>query len=864
MGDSLPICEIREEFLKVLVDNGQCVLVAPTGSGKSTQAPQFLLDSDLDTGRLIIVLEPRRIAARTLASRVADERSASLGREVGYSIRFENRMSGGTRIVYVTEGVFLRWVEKDGFLDDVEAVFFDEFHERSLLSDVGLALFRAMRANLERPPYLIVMSATIEAEPVAQFLGGSDKCPIVRSEGRMFPVEVFYQDHRDKSSVLDAAVSAVGRIVGRGEEGDILVFMPGMGEIMSTVSALQRSGVGDGSEILPLHGDLSIEQQARAFARSDRRKIVVATNVAETSVTIPGVRHVVDGGLARVARYDASRGINTLLLEEISHASADQRAGRAGRTAPGSCMRLWNESNHLNRPKKNTPEIQRADLAESLLLLHSLGITDPVAFDWLDRPESAAIERAEELLENLGAVSGRGEERRLSEMGIKMMRLPMHPRYSRMILQGVAEDCVPEAALCAALVSGRDLLMRVAPGDSRQKAIREELQDGVRSDFQVAMRAFLWVRQQRFQLDACRQIGVHGQTARSVERTFQQLIEICVKEGLVEKDGMTVDPNRNDAIGRAALVGFVDQLGVRKDKGTLDCRVSGGREGTLVRESVMAREGAPMMFVVGDLREIDSKRRDQLTLISLASGVESEWLEELFPEQTKAQRIHEYDALHKRVQAWEARKLAGFELERRKVPDLDDRECGRCLAEAFFNDEIALPNWNHSLQQWVARCQLLAHVFPDLEFPRFERTELRDFLGEALKGKPVLKHAQEVCLERELKSYLGKDRIEWLDELVPCSIEIDGVGKRRLIYSMKGKEGGNEGPQPEIQIKVQECFPIQEHPKICDGRVAVRLKLQKPNGKRLAETIDWLEFKRVDYPKHRRELAAKFASIGWI
>ena len=324
-------------------------------------------------------------------------------------------------------------------------------------------------------------------------------CPILISEGQSFPVEVRYLDHHDNRPATEQAADAAERIVNSGAEGDILIFMPGMGEINATINALRAARTDERLAFIPLHGDLPPEDQDRAFAPHPLRKVVVATNVAETSVTIEGIRHVVDGGLARIARYDAERGINTLFVEEISRASADQRKGRAGRTAPGTCYRLWTESGHLNRSERNTPEIQRADLAEVVLLLHSLGVRKAAEFDWLDKPDPQAVERAEQLLITLGALAECGmqnvecrmpdvgrlsasqsqpvkiEPSDLTPIGRQMLRLPMHPRYSRLLVEAARRHCVPAAALCAALVSGRDLLMRLGREDKHIAEARELL-----------------------------------------------------------------------------------------------------------------------------------------------------------------------------------------------------------------------------------------------------------------------------------------------------------------------------------------------------------------------------------------------------
>ncbi len=350
---ALPIWQIHQDILRVARDSSRFVLVAPTGSGKTTQLPQMLLDADLAGEKKIVVLQPRRVAARTVAARVAWERKSKLGAEIGYQIRFEDRTSLGTRICFVTEGILLRWLQDDPSLADISIIVFDEFHERNLLSDVSLGLVKHIQQTIRSDLRVVVMSATLDAEPIAKYLG---HCPILVSEGQTFGVEINYLDQADERTASEQAADVIGSIVNSGESGDILVFMPGMGEINATINACRSVRSSERLNLIPLHGELPSEDQDRAFAPSPLRKVVVSTNVAETSVTIDGIRHVIDSGLARIARYDPVRGISTFFIEEISRASADQRKGRAGRTAPGTCHRLWTENNHLNRAERNTPE----------------------------------------------------------------------------------------------------------------------------------------------------------------------------------------------------------------------------------------------------------------------------------------------------------------------------------------------------------------------------------------------------------------------------------------------------------------------------------------------------------------------------
>ena len=507
---ALPIWKIHADILRTLQAGNRMVLVAPTGSGKTTQVPQMLLDAGIAGDRMIVVLQPRRVAARTVATRVAWERGGKLGAEVGYQIRFDDHTSLGTRICFVTEGILLRWLQDDRSLANIGAVIFDEFHERNLLSDVALALVKHLQQTQRPDLVMLVMSATLDAEPVAAYL---NQCPILISEGQSYPVEVGYLSMPDQRPFTAQAAEAVERIINDEAPGDILVFMPGRGEINGTLDALRGMRTRERVTCIPLHGELEPQEQDRAFAPNALRKVIVATNVAETSITIDGIRHVVDSGVARVARYDAERGIGTLLLEPISRASADQRKGRAGRTAPGTCHRLWTVIGHKDREERNTPEIQRSDLAEVVLLLHSLGIREAATFDWLDKPDPQAVERAERLLTMLGALLNAD----LTAIGRQMLRLPMHPRYSRMLIEASQRGCVPDAALCAALVSGRDLLARLDRDDAETKAAREMFEDSGDSDFLTLMRAYDFAKANGFSFDRCRGYGINAQVARQVE-----------------------------------------------------------------------------------------------------------------------------------------------------------------------------------------------------------------------------------------------------------------------------------------------------------------------------------------------------------
>src|SRR6266404_1190138 len=451
----LPIFEIEQRLLETLTAQKRLVLTAPTGSGKSTQVPQMLLDGGLLGDGQVTILQPRRLPTRMLAAWVAQARGTKLGGEVGYQMRLDKVTSAGTRIRYVTEGVLLRQMLADPELKGVSAMVFDEFHERHLFGDITLARALQIQQSTRPDLIIIVMSATLDVAAVQKYL---QPCAVLSSEGRTYPVAVEYlpKPGGDRP-VWELAVKELQRLVREYPQGDALIFMPGAYEIARTVQAA-RDVLGQGFVVFPLHGDLSVADLDAAVARYDRRKIVVATNVAETSLTIDGVRLVIDSGLARIPRYDPYRGINTLLIEKVSRAEADQRAGRAGRTAPGVCLRLWTKHEHGQRPLQEAADVKRLDLAEVVLTLKASGVDNVRAFRWLEAPDAHARERAETLLIDLEAIDATTGA--ITALGRRMLAFPAHPRYARMLLAANDYGCVREIALIAALTQGRDLLVR--------------------------------------------------------------------------------------------------------------------------------------------------------------------------------------------------------------------------------------------------------------------------------------------------------------------------------------------------------------------------------------------------------------------
>src|SRR5947209_871928 len=632
----LPIYELEHDIVRALKQQSRVILQAPTGSGKSTQVPQMLLEHELLGRGEVVILQPRRIAARLLASRVARERNCSLGSEVGYQVRFENVVSKQTRIRFVTEGILLRQLIQDTELRGVSAILFDEFHERHLYGDITLA--RALRLQESTRPDLkiVVMSATLDAGALQKFL---EPCATLNSGGRQHPVEIEYLPkpaQLDEYAIWDLAADELVRLAPI-TEGDVLIFMPGKYEIGRTLAAVRASAVSHQFVPLPLHGELQPAEQDAALAHYDKRKAIIATNVAETSLTIEGVRVVIDSGLARIARFDPRRGINTLLVEKISRASADQRAGRAGRTAPGRCLRLWTEREHLDRGAQELPEVKRLDLAEVVLTLKASGVDDIAAFRWLEPPEPQALARAEQLLADLGAISAGG----ITRLGRRMLAFPLQPRYARMLLAAQEYHCVPAIALIAALTQGRNLLRRLDSKQARED--RDDVLGGeTESDFFILMRAFRYAEKSGFDSRRCARLGINAGAAREAAQLTEQFLAIARDEELDLQSGET----KAGSIQRCVLAGFPDQVAVRLDAGTLRCALVHGRRGVLARESAV-HDAA--LLVASEIREIESSDKERNVLLTLATKIEEDWLRELFPGSLREETRVEFDPALRRV-----------------------------------------------------------------------------------------------------------------------------------------------------------------------------------------------------------------------
>ncbi len=622
------------------------------------------------------------------------------------------------------------------------------------------------------------------------------------------------------------------------------------------------------------------------MARYDKRKVVVATNVAETSLTIDGVRLVIDSGLARKALYDSNRGINTLLIEKISQSSSDQRAGRAGRTAPGVCMRLWSREEHGHRLLQELPEVKRLDLSEVVLTLKAAGVQDLRKFRWLEAPDEVSLKHAEELLADLGAlkvgsaaapaalvsapltvtndahhhcpnVSDEASETtrevacapqlKITPIGRKMLAFPLHPRYARMLLAAQEYGCVYQACLIAALTQGRDLLLR-NQGKDVDSAREDLLGEKSTSDFWILMRAWTFAMNNQFRVDACRKLGIHAITAKQVGPLFDQFLRIAEKEGLDVKPREVKD----EVLQKCVLIGFSDRVARRMDQGTLRCDLVHNRRGVLARESVVQK--SPLL-VVAEVREIETRDKEMNTILSLATAIEPDWLSELFPEDIESDLHVQFDSTTKRVQAAELLKFRGLALSARRVEPPPTDAAARILADEIIAGRLLLPNWDHGVEQWLARLHLLCQHCADLQLPAISDDDKKSVIEQLCHGAVSYKDIKEREVKLVVMSWLSHAQRELLDKHAPERLTLPNGRTPKVSYE--------NGKTPFISLRIQELYDVNQTPKIALGRVPVVVHILTPGMKPIQVTQDLASFWREQYPKIKPELSRKYPKHLW-
>jgi len=827
MRSGLPIDEALAPLRAALLHGRNAVLSAPPGAGKSTVVPLALLDEPWARGRRIVMLEPRRLAARAVATRMAATLGEGVGGTVGYRMRLETRVSGATRIEVVTEGVFTRMLQDDAALGGVAAVLFDEFHERNLHADLGLALALDAQRHVAPEVRLVAMSATLDTPRVAELLGGA---PVVEATGRAFPVDVHYLGKGLPAlpgggpEPIDAAVARAVQRALRDSPGDLLVFLPGAGEIRRVEARLREADLGADVDLLPLYGDLPPERQDAALAPAPpgRRKVVLATNIAETSLTIDGVRVVVDSGLERRSVFDPASGMSRLEAQRISRASAEQRAGRAGRTAPGVCYRLWGEGAQRTLAAHATAEIATADLAPLALDLAVWG-TDAAGLSWLDPPPAATLAGARDLLRRLGALDGSG---RVTGHGRAMQGLAAHPRLAHMLLAARGHGAGAAAAELAALLSERDLLRGVT------NASGERQRD---SDI-------------RSRLDALRRGGMRGVDRGALERVRR------AERAYAQQLGARAQRPGDSPLTPGTLLAFAypDRIGRRRSGGEGRYQLATGRGASFAGPESIAREE----FIVA----VDVDDRDRDARILLAAPLARADLLEHFASELVRQDEVAWDTRTEAVVARRTVRLGELVIEEKPLQEVPPDAAAAAFVEGLRSLGLAALPWDDDARDLAARGEFVRRLgrgdvgdWPDLSDEALARD--LGWLEPFLAGLTRRSQLDRVPLAAALRACLTHDQQLRLDELAPTHVTLPTGTHARIDY--------RDDNAPCASMRMQEVFGLAATPKIGGGAVPVTFKLLSPAQRPLQVTRDLASFWRNAYVDVRKDMRGRYPRHYW-
>jgi ATP-dependent helicase HrpB len=842
----LPIDAALPEIVARAGDEGAVIVEAPPGAGKTTRVPRALLEAGWGDRGEIWVLEPRRIAARLAATRVAAERGERVGEAVGYAVRFDEVGGPRTRLRFLTEGLFLRRLLAGPRLDGVAAVVLDELHERHVATDLALAWLRHLRAGPRPDLTVIAMSATLEAEPARAFLAAEGRgAALVRSAGRLFDVAVEHLPAPDARPLADQVAGAVRRLAREEPTGDILVFLPGAGEIRRAQEALAaRAGLGD-LLVLPLHGEMPLEEQVRAIRPAERRKIVLATNVAESSVTIEGVVAVVDAGLARVATHSPWTGLPALTLAKVSRASAIQRAGRAGRTRSGRALRLYTAHDFAERPAHDVPEIARVDLADARLALGVLGVDDPDALAWLDPPPAAAWGAARDLLGELGALDGAGA---LTAVGRRMAALPVHPRLARLVVEAEARGAVEIGCLAAALVSERDIRSRAraafAPGGGRPGGAGPE--DAV--EIADLVDSFRSAEAERFRPEALRRLELDRRAVDEVARAARALGAACRETSPRERPARAGNDELDErALRLAVLAAFPDRVARRRPgEPEVALLAAGGA-------AAIGRGGPADWLVAVDVEERKRGQRSTGLQIRLSSAIEPEWLIDLHAARVEEVERRAFNPTTGWVERTTGLRYGALALDESTMPAPPDEETARLLADAALAGGLDRLPGGEAVPTLLARLAFARAAAPDAGLPALGADDIAGFLRVACQGRRSLGELDD--LGALVLGALPPVAARALATLAPERVTLGGGRTVPVHYPADA--------QPWIESRLQDFFGARAAPAVAAGRVPLTVHLLAPNGRAVQVTRDLARFWTEHYPALRRELGRRYPKHAW-
>jgi ATP-dependent helicase HrpB len=808
MAEPLPILEIIPELKRKLASGTTLVLQAPPGAGKSTVLPLELLKEPWLQGKKIVMLEPRRLAARAVATRMASLLGEQVGETVGYRVRFDNRVSRSTRMEVVTEGILTRMLQQDNTLEDVGLVLFDEFHERSLHADLALALCREVQQVLREDLRIVIMSATLDTGKLASLLGNA---PVLDSSGRQHPVTYQYQEPESGIPLHRQMASAIRRAYTQ-HEGDILAFLPGIGEIQRTQELLEQDLPQ--AVLHPLYGDLSPARQQEALLpdSAGRRKIVLATSIAETSLTIEGIKVVVDSGYSRVPRFDLRTGLTRLETVRVTRDTADQRAGRAGRLGPGTAIRLWSEGYHHHLVPHNTPEILEADLTPAVLELSNWGVKQILDLAWLTPPPSAAVARARELLRQLGAL----EDDRITERGKELLRLPTHPRIAHLLLEGTVFGLKALATDIAALLEERDPLSREAGSNLtlRVEALRR------------------WRGKEYAHAD------------RNVLERIERVAASWRKTLGVATDNV-LPPDHQ--VGRLLAAAYPERIARQREQNNR-YRLANGRLVKLEEHDPLSHES---WLAVAHMDAGSNEGR-----IHLAAPVDPEDILYLAHEKD----VITWDREKGLLIARREQRIGDIIVKTAPIRDIPENARRQVLLDLIKEEADTLLSWTDEISQWQARLLSLKTWRPGESWPDVSQQQLvstiDEWLGPFIGGVRKAGDFKKLDLMGILQGLIPWETAQRMEQLAPAKLKVPSG-------SMIGLEYSANGSAPVLAVRLQEMFGLLDTPTVNEGRTQVLLHLLSPGYKPVQVTQDLQSFWKNIYPEVRKELRIRYKRHHW-
>lgn len=824
----LPILEHSEEILRALSKSRKIIISSPPGSGKSTLVPQIIKDSKLVSGK-VVVLEPRRLAAIMLAGYVAKQRKTVLGKETGYRVRFDDCTSKDVNIIFETEGILLRELISDYKLQKYGAVIFDEFHERHLYSDTALAICLDIQKRFRPDLLIIVMSATLDTEKINDYL---QPCEKIISDGKTYPVKINYcNEESAKLPIWQTAARGAAEIT-ETTSGNTLIFMPGVYEINKTISELEKCSSLKDFKIFPLYGSLKPNQQNNAVTQISSRKIIVATNIAETSITIDNTDLVIDSGLANVASYDSKRAVNTLFTQRITKSSADQRAGRAGRTCSGICVRLWTEKENNVLQNSIEPEIKRLDLSEALLMIKSCGYKDFDSLSWTDKPKTNSVKKAKELLRELKALN---DDETLTEIGKKMSGFSVHPRYARMLIEAETLNCSAECALAAAGAQGKSIW---------NKRKRE---NDFHSDFYFCIKSLTEAAESNFNYAVCDRLGINQSASQEAFKTAKKIFN-----GNARQQYLLSAEKIAELTAKCFITAFPDRIASLLPDSDKRYSMPGQRRAYVDKDS--AAYGSKII-VSCSATEMPSANGTDITL-SFAAEVKLQWLKDIFPNDIRVEKKQSLDKNMLTPVTEINTYYRDIIVNTEYIHEHRGKMSSEIIARQFIDGIEKFTHWNEETEAWLNRMEFLAKACPDFGIKPLSDEDLELIIYDICDGAKSVSDAKSRPVLEHIKNWYGWDICRLIDKHAPDKLLMPNNRRAKIKYPKNG--------EPFLEAKIQDLYTFQETPLIAAERVRLVVHILAPSMRPVQVTKDLKSFWSDSYPKIKPALARRYPKHKWI